>query len=174
MGAAAFALMTGACAPGTFLTEVPGGDAKIYFDYGGGYLEENSVPVELAANPLGLSFVEWTGRAGRIRRIRIDPTDTEALLRLDYLAVTVLDEKGNETFAFRWSPDQGLDRLIVVGARTLHDSYLHLDTNDPQIHVELPSEASPDSTVSLQMAGEYRFAPVGLLTKLAGSLDGFP
>ncbi len=171
IGAAAFALMTGACAPGAFQTEVPAGDAKIYFDYGGGYLEENSIAVELSANPIGLTFVEWTGRAGRIRRVRIDPTDTEALLRLDLLAVTVLDQNGNVTFSYRWTPDQGFDRLVIVGAHTLHDSYLYLDTNDPQIHVDLPAEASPDSTVSVQMAGEYLFAPAGLLTALARSLD---
>lgn len=174
MGAAAYALMAGSCAPGTFLTELPAGGAKIYFDYGGGYSEENSVPVELAANPIGLSFVEWTGRAGRVRRLRIDPADTEALLRLDLLAVTVVDEKGEETFAYRWTPDQGVDTLIVVGARTVHDSYLYLDTNDPQIHVELPTEASPDSTVSVQIACEYLFAPAGLLTSLARSLDELP
>jgi FMN phosphatase YigB (HAD superfamily) len=174
MGAAAYALMTGGCAPGAFVTEVPAGDAKIYFDYGSGYSEQNSVPVEFAANPIGLSFVEWTGRAGRIRRIRIDPTDTEALLRLDFLAVTVLDERGNEDFAYRWTPDQGVDSLIIVGAQTLRDCYLYLDTNDPQIHVELPTEASPDSTVSVQMAGEYLLAPAGLLTTLARSLDALP
>jgi FMN phosphatase YigB (HAD superfamily) len=174
MGGAAYALLTGACAPGTFLTEVPAGDAKIYFDYGGGYSEENSVPVEIAANPLGLSFVEWTGRAGRIRRLRIDPTDTEALLRLDLLAVTVRDENGKESFSSYWTPDRGVEGLILVGARTLHDSYLYLDTNDPQIHVELPEEASPDSTVTVQLAGEYLFAPAGLLTTLARSLDDLP
>ena len=174
MGAAAYAIMTGSCAPGTFLTELPAQGAKIYFDYGGGYSEENSVPVELAANPIGLSFVEWTGRAGRVRRLRIDPADTEALLRLDLLAVTVVDEKGEETFAYRWTPDQGVDTLIIVGARAVHDSYLYLDTNDPQIHVELPAEASPDSTVSVQIACEYLFAPAGLLTSLARSLDKLP
>lgn len=171
MGAAAYALMTSACSPDAFVTEVPAGDAKIYFDYGAGYLEENSVPVELAANPIGLSFVEWTGRAGRIRRIRIDPTDTEALLRLDSLDVTVRDENGQQTFSYRWRPDEGVDRLVVVGARPLRDSYLYLDSNDPQIHVELPTEAPPDGIVSVQMACEYLFAPAALLTRLARSLD---
>ena len=85
--------------------------------------------------------------------------------------MTVLDQNGNVTFSYRWTPDQGFDRLVIVGAHTLHDSYLYLDTNDPQIHVDLPAEASPDSTVSVQMAGEYLFAPAGLLTALARSLD---
>ena len=66
-----------------------------------------------------------------------------------------------------------MDTLIIVGARTLHHSCLYLDTDDPQIHFTLPAEAPHDGTVTVQMASEYLFLPVGLLT-LARSLNDVP
>lgn len=58
-----------------------------------------------------------------------------------------------------------------MGAQTLHDSRLYLDTNDLQSHIDLPTEPPLDSIVTVQLAGEYLFARVDLLTTLARSLD---
>jgi hypothetical protein len=174
MAQATFSLMTGASMPGTFSIAPPVGKTKVYFDRGGGYDEAHSIELDITTNPLGLSYLQWSGRAAGARRIRIDPADVQAIIRIDVLSLRVVDERRAETFGYRWTSADSLDELIVVGMRPIRDGFFYLDTIDAQMHIDIPVDLSADHEVTVELACQFLLAPSHLLEPTAHVLDVRP
>src|SRR3712207_4744990 len=69
-----------------FASELETGDVDLYVDIGWGFTELGSASVPARRNRAGLSYVRAELRADYIKRIRLDPTQAPAVVRLDWIA----------------------------------------------------------------------------------------
>jgi hypothetical protein len=120
-----------------FASSVEVGDVEVFLDSGYGFSEGAKVATPARRNRHGLSFAGVTARGEQVRRIRIDPANSPCVIRIDWLSLSCWPRGGTEPVELLWDTPEALGRLSVEGGSWLRPKLLLVDTDDPQLVVDV-------------------------------------
>jgi len=138
---------------------VEAGAFEVFVDGGTGYSEAAKVAVHARRNRFGLTYVSATLQGPQLRKVRIDPVNDPAVLRIDWLSVRCWARGADLPVELVMDTPELLSRLALTRCSWLRPKLLIVDGTDP--HLELDLEllvGAPVYEVTVQCA--YAVLPV--------------
>lgn len=116
---------------------VESGDFEVFIDSGYGYSETAKVGVQARRNRFGLSYVAVTLRGELIRKVRLDPVNAPAVLRIDWVILRCWQHGTAEPVELVLDTAAALQRLRLTGCSWLRPKVLLVDSCDPNLELSL-------------------------------------
>ena len=137
---AAEAVAMGLVSADAFYSSLEAGDLEVYFDNGYGFGEDWVVRVEGRRNRYGLSYARATLRGDEVRALRVDPVQSQCLLRVDWIALTCWVRGEAEPRKIVFDTHEALSRfrmreLIPAGAK-----FYMVGRKEPWMELDLRAE----------------------------------
>jgi hypothetical protein len=137
MAWAASQVALGRLSADVFSSVVEAGSFEMFLDTGFGYSEAAKVAVETRRNRFGLSHVAGTLRGESIRRLRLDPLNAPAVLRVDWLLVRCWVRGQDHPVDLVLDTADLLQRLALTRCSWLRPKVLVTDSSDPNLELAL-------------------------------------
>ena len=119
-----------------FSSALETGPVELYSDVGWGWEEGRKIGLRVRRNRRGLSFAKATVRGDYVKRVRLDPVQEPAVVRLDFVSLRCQLAGGGEA-SIDLQPPKDLRGLKVRGGRAIAPGDFELTGPDPHFVVDL-------------------------------------
>jgi hypothetical protein len=127
----------GRLSPDAVSSVVEAGPFEIFLDAGAGYSEAGKIAIEPRRNRFGLTYVSAGLTGDPIRKVRLDPVNAPAVLRIDWVSFRCAVSGSAEPVEILLDTPEALRRLSLTGCYWLRPKVLVVDGDDPHLELQL-------------------------------------
>lgn len=149
----------GRVSPDAVSSIVEAGPFELFVDAGSGYREGGKVSLHARRNRAGLTYVATTVTGSPIRKLRLDPVNAPAVVRIDWMSFRCVTRQSPEPVEIVLDTPDSLDRLSLTRCSWLRPKLLLVDGDDPNLELDL-TVLVPGDVYQVHVQCAYAVLPV--------------